>query len=294
MIFLITTLIINPDIAINTINESYLLCFTKIFPSCAPFLLLSNILVRYDISQACSKILGKLFKKLFMVDSHGVFVFIMSFLTGSPSNAKYIKDLYDLNYINSTTINKLLIFSQFVNPIFVLKIIGLDLFNSKIIGVKILISILLSNIISGLIYRKKYVYYNIVSNNNHSNTNFITTLNESIFKTCKVLVQILGIITFMSLIINSIFHYLVCPINIKTVIIGLIEITKGINSIELTTFSQTTKILLVTFFCSFGGFSIHAQIFSIINNKKIRYLPYLICRIITALIAMLLICFLIN
>ena len=48
---------------------------------------------------------------------------------------------------------------------------------------------------------------------------------------------------------------------------------------------EELKAILASIIISFGGICIHAQTFSIIETKKIRYLPYLIARIIHSFIS---------
>ena len=50
----------------------------------------------------------------------------------------------------------------------------------------------------------------------------------------------------------------------------------------------------MTFLISFGGFSIHMQVFSILSDYKIKYLPYLITRIMHGLISASLVYLILN
>ena len=109
-------------------------------------------------------------------------------------------------------------------------------------------------------------------------------LNESIKSTIDTLLLIMGIITSCLIItglINSIFKIN----NDYKFIFGILEITQGLKYLSLSNINITLKIVISTFFITFGGFCIHLQIFSILDNNKIRYLPYFINRIFTGILS---------
>ena len=67
--------------------------------------------------------------------------------------------------------------------------------------------------------------------------------------------------------------------------IMFLEITQGLNYLNVSNLNIYFKTIISSIFISFGGLSIHLQIFGILDNKKIRYIPYLINRIIHSIIS---------
>ena len=65
--------------------------------------------------------------------------------------------------------------------------------------------------------------------------------------------------------------------------------TSGLKLISEFNFDIITKACLSTFFISFGGFSIHLQVMSILSEYRINYFIYLISRILHATISSLLV-----
>ena len=51
----------------------------------------------------------------------------------------------------------------------------------------------------------------------------------------------------------------------------------------MSNISEFLKVIIMTFIISFGGFSIHMQVMSILEKKEIRYLPYLKARLLHAI-----------
>lgn len=279
-IFSITIFIIlyNSYEIMESIRFSFSLCINNLFPSLIPFMLLSNILINYNFISDLSDILKNITTKFFKVNKNCSFALIMSMISGTPSNAKYLKDLYDNNLIDEIDVKKCLNFCHFTNPIFIIGTIGYTFLNNKKLGLIILISHFTSSFIIGMFNKKNKSILSNTTVKNEKN-NFISILKDSINNTVDTLFLILGIITtciIITTIINNIFDI---SDNYKF-IFGLLEITQGLKYLTLSNLNINIKTIISSFLISFGGFCIHAQVFSILNTKKIRYIPYFIARII--------------
>ena len=287
-IFLI---LINSYEIMESISFSFSLCINNLFPSLIPFILLSNILIEYDFINDINDILKVIITKIFKVNKNCSFAFVMSILSGTPSNAKYLKDLLDNKLITVKDCNKCLIFLHFTNPIFVIGTIGLIFFNNKRIGLIILICHYISTLIIGF-FNRNSSYSNLNPNNFNKNfiikeKKFISILKNSINNTINTLLLILGIIT-TCIIITCILDNIFFLDNDFKFIYGFIEMTQGLKYLSLSDLSIKLKASISSFLISFGGLCIHAQVFSILDDKKIRYLPYLISRIVHGLISFIL------
>ena len=276
--------IINSYDVMESIKFSFSLCINSLFPSLIPFMLLSNMLINYDFVNDISDIFNKIMTKAFKVNKNSSFAFVMSILSGTPSNAKYLKDLLDNHFIDTSDVQKCLNFCHFTNPIFIIGTIGYSFLKSKELGLIILISHYLSSIIIGFFNRKEnYKYYNSVIVK-QKKKNFISILKQSINNTIDTLLLILGIIT-SCIIITCIINNLI-PINSDyKFLYGLLEITQGLKYLSLSSISVGLKSIIASFIISFGGVCIHAQVFTILEKKKIRYLPYLYSRIIHGILS---------
>ena len=253
IILIIVLTLTNYHVFTNSIRLSFDICIKNLIPSIIPFLLLSNILIKYNI-----------------LEFNNIALLILCVISGSPSNSKYIKEYLNNNIINEIDASKLLCFLQYFNPIYIISTIGIEVLNSKKLG----IIILFSNILSSLLLYKRVKF------NNHEKEIIIKfdIFNKAIIDIINTILYIIGIITvffIMTSYIDIIFN-----INIKyKYIYGLIEITQGINYLKYSNLSIYLKTVIASIFISFGGLSMHAQIFGILDNKKIRYKPYLISRI---------------
>ena len=285
LLFIIFIIIFNSDSIINNILLSFNICFNNLFPSLIPFMFISNIFIKYDLINEIAEIMKFITNKVFKLNKHASFAIIMGLISGTPSISKYLNDLYNNKLINNYDVEKCICFCHFINPIFILNSIGISFFNSKDSGIIILISHFLSSFIIGIFLRnKKFIEINSNNMKTNKKRNFIEILNESINSTASTLLLILGVITFCLIITSIIDNFFNIPNNFKF-IYGILEITQGLKYLSLSNFNIQIKTIIACFLVSFGGFCIHIQVFSILENKKTRYLPYFCSRLIHGLLS---------
>ncbi len=218
------------------------------------------------------------FNNLFNINNNYILVFILSIFSSSPTNSLIIKELYNKKELSINTSNKLLMSTYFSNPLFLYNILS-NIFNNNLV-IKIIISHYLSNII---IFITKYKKETCISNTNYS-CNYSIILLNSIKKSINNMLSILGIITFF-MIISNIF---IASNNFLGIIIkGLFEITQSLsmfNNLNINIFIKSIFSLIII---SFGGISIHMQVYNIINDSNILYKYFLIGRIYQVLYSLL-------
>lgn len=276
LFILITLLIIylqNSNLVINSILEYTELFFTKLFPVSFLFFVFSNLLIDYGLIELISK--------TFHCNGSIFYVFFMSLVSGFPSGAKYTADLLNRNLISEKTANYLIKFTHFPNPLFILGSVNLILPDSTF-TLKILFSLILSNIILGVFWNPKGK--ESISTKITPSLDFSTSLSKAIYTSVKVLLNIYGTSVFFYLIVASINHYLTLPPIQYVILNGLFDLTKGVFSTPLIA-NPMLQAILIIIFISFGGISIHMQVKSIIADTSIHYYNYLLGRIYQAILA---------
>ena len=250
----------------------------KIFPSLFPTMVIGNILIKSNVYLIIpKKIKAFLFKK-FNFSNSTTELFIISLITGSPSSAMYIN-----NYLNSGLINKkeaeaLLCSTHFINPLFIVAGVGVGVFNNVKIGFVLFIMLFISTLIK--IYLNKNNFKNSKKKIiNIKNTNLITNITSSIKESINALLLIFGIVVIFNILVSLVSHILDLSELASCVINGLLEMTGGIIKLSNLNVNIYIKIFLAYYFLNFGGLCIQMQSMSMIDNKKIRYLKYLIFRL---------------
>lgn len=251
---------IKKDTMYYTIYTTTILWFKNIVPNLFPMFIISSLIIESNLIYYICNLFGKPFSKIFKTSKYSFFVFILSIFTGSPSNAKYIKDLYNNNLITKKECDKLLLFTTNYNPLLIYSL--LTLYLNSINSLKIIIILIITNILIGLINR------NIKTENifTKPKRNYIN-LPHIIKDTTDTLLMILGTLICFNIIVN------ILPINnvfIKNIINGLLEITTSLKSLEKLNLSIKIKEILSVIYLSFGGISIHMQIKSILPDTNYK------------------------
>lgn len=277
------------EVVISSVKSSLKIWQNNIFPSLFPFFIISNILISLHLPEILGVLFNNIMYKLFKINGNASFILFLSILSGFPSSAKYTKELLENNLIDVDDATKILTFTHFSNPLFVIGMVSSFISNKNLI-IPILLSHYLGNIVIGLILRNyksksKQIRKVNIKNIINRHTDFGTILSKSINSAISSLLLILGTVTtflVLTSLINSIFNFNDIS---KTIINGIFEITQGLNSLVYLNVSDNIKGLIAVFILSFGGLSIHMQILTIISDTKIKYLPYLFSRLLHSIIS---------
>lgn len=281
---------------LKSVTFSFSIWQNNIFPSLFPFFVIGNILINLGFPQLLGELLKNIMYKLFKINGTGSFVIILSILSGFPSSAKYTKELLLKGELNDEEATKLLTFTHFSNPLFILGTLSLMFLNNKEIGLSILVSHYIGNLFVGFIFRDYYVSKKdnakislknaiIKMNNSKTDKSFGEILSSSIISSINTLLLILGTVTIFLVLTTLINNNLNISNYYKTLINGIFEMTQGLKYLSILKIPLYKQGLIAVFFLSFGGLSVHMQVLSIISDTKIKYFPYFIARILHASIS---------
>ena len=257
----------NSNLVIVSILDYTEIFMKKLFPVSFIFFIISSLLIDYGIIYFLDRV--------FHVRTTNLYIFLISMISGFPSGSKYTKDLYNNGIVGVNEANRMLMFSHFPNPIFMISSLTLVIDDNKIIRC-LLLAIILSNLIILIFSRKTQEYKSTYT----INDDFSKGLVKAIHNSLKVLITIYGV---------SIFFYLIACIIINTfdingILCGAFDLTKGIYSSILIS-NVYLRGLVVLLFISFGGVSIHLQVKSILSDTSIKYKYFFIGRVIGTFLA---------
>jgi hypothetical protein len=119
-------------------------------------------------------------------------------------------------------------------------------------------------------------------------------ISNALMNAVNTLLLILGVITMFLIITTIIDQNITLSAYNQTILNGTLEMTQGLKYVSLLPIPLKNKALLSAMFISFGGFSVHMQTISMISDSKIKYMPFLIARILHASISGLLVYFLFD
>lgn len=296
MILISVEVLIESADVLESVKFSFNIWENSIFPSLFPFFVIGNILIDLGFPKLLGTLLKDVMYKLFKINGTGAFIIILSILSGFPSSAKYTKELYLNGEINDKEATKLLTFTHFSNPLFILGTLSITFLNNKEIGMCILISHYIGNLFIGLIFRNYYISKKdttkvslknaiISMNSSRTDKSFGQMLSNAITSSISTLLLILGTVTIFLVLTTLINNNLSVNLYYKSIINGIFEMTQGLKYLSMLKIPLYKQALISVFFISFGGLSVHMQVLSIISDTKIKYFPYFISRILHASIS---------
>lgn len=298
LIFVGFEILTESESILNSVSFSLNIFKNNIFPSLFPFFVLSNILIKCGLPEFMGNLFKGIMNKMFKIKGVTAFIFFMSIISGNPANAKYTRELYLENKINKYEATKILCFTCFSNPLFILGTVSLLFLNNKEVGMLILLCHYLGNLFIGIGMRnyhpskkendktslKKAI--NEMHEKRISNKNsFGEIITNSLTSSINTLLLILGVITLCLVITTIIDNNLNLNSVTQSVLNGFVEMTQGLKYISLEAIPLKLKSILTVMILSFGGLSVHMQIMSILSDTDIKYLPFLCARICHAIIS---------
>lgn len=307
LFFVMFEILTSSESIMESVGFSFNVWKNNIFPSLFPFFVLSEILVNYGFIEFVGELFRPLMSKVFKLKGSTAFVFIMSLFSGFPSNAKYVRELYLNGLINDKEGSKLLTFTHFSNPLFILGTISILFLNNKEIGFLILISHYLGNILVGFIFRNYYVsdcenssvsikkaIINMHKKRISNKKSFGSVVSDALMNAINTLFLIFGVVTLFLVITTIIDNNINLSSYYQSILNGLFEMTQGLKYISILDIPLKIKGTLSVLIISFGGICVHMQIISILSDTKIKYFPFLVARIIHACFSSLLFYFLFD
>ncbi len=298
LMFCMFQILTSSESIISTINFSFGVWKNNIFPSLFPFFILSHILINYGFIELVGELFKPIMNKFFKLKGVCAFVFIMSLVSGFPSNAKYVRELYLNGLIDEYEGSKVLTFTHFSNPLFILGTVSIMFLNNKEIGIFILFCHYVGNIFVGLLFRNfciceidsssislKKAVLEMHKKRISSNKSFGSVISDALVNGIDTLLLIFGVVTFFLVITTIIDNVIDLPQYYQGILNGIFEMTQGLKYVSLLDIPLKIKGTLSVLFISFGGLSVHMQVISILSDTKIKYYPFFVSRVIHACIS---------
>ncbi len=229
---------------------------------------------------------------VFNVASIGAYPFILGLFSGYPVGARIVSNLRQENKISKSDGEKLLVFTNNAGPIFILGTIGIGMYGSSKIGFLLYFVHIISSITIGIIFGRLYknMYRDSASSVYMDFSTFGEIVSNSIRKAFYTLSTVCGFVILFSLVISMVqasgVLNFINNIWIQDFILGLIEITSGINLISgIESTNLLVKLLFTSFLLGTGGISVLLQVWSVIADSDLSIKPYFIAKILNGVLS---------
>ncbi len=262
--------------------------FHYMIPTLLPFMILSQLLIKLEYHTYFVSIFHILFKPLYKINSHGIYVMVIGFLCGFPTGAKTCVSLYSRGLLTDHEANYLLAFTNQIGPIYYIS------FALPLLGITNKIPYIFGMYGIALLYGLflRYTYYlnkitcvtsmKTTTSSNHSSV--FTYLDEAIYDSlCQI--AMLGGYMILFQLLNIIPVLLQLPNCLITHLWGLLsEITNGLCNIPTNVITQPIYTIICLCTITFGGFCCMAQTFHVLKDTHLSLRSYVLHKVILTLL----------
>ncbi|WNF35571.1 sporulation integral membrane protein YlbJ [Bacillaceae bacterium IKA-2] len=310
------SLMIFPKEAFEASMRGLTMWWEVVFPSLLPFFIVSEFLIGFGVVSFLGSLLEPLMRPLFRVPGVGGFVWAMGLASGYPAGAKLTARLRQENKLTTIEAERLVSFTNSSNPLFIFGAIAVGFFHNAALGIVLALSHYLGNFCVGLLMRfhgrSEEIHLTTDKKTKMSLKVAVDLLHQErlkdgrpigkilgdavqssvhtllliggfiiLFSVLNRLLTLLDISTFLAFFVTVILAFFQIPNELSLPLIsGLFEITLGSqmasNASTATLFQQ---VVVTSFILAFSGFSVQAQVASILADTDIRFKPFFIARI---------------
>ena len=286
MLWLLMMILFQKRLIFNTISYSLNLWVKNLLPTMFPFFIISDILISYNVINYVPSFIKKFFCYIFNVSDQCIAVFFLSSISGFPNNARITKIMYEDGAINRDEATRILMFTHFSNPIFILSTVGVLFLHNEKFGYLILLSHVMGNVIIGILTRNMFHNRHIdYTEKLKKSQSFSLIFIQAIKRAIDTLLLILGTLTCFLIFASLLIHLFNFSYYTGTIFKGVLEITMGLKSLSSLTIPAIYKVVISSAFLSFGGLAVHMQVLSQIADTDISYFPFFVSRIIHAIVS---------
>jgi sporulation integral membrane protein YlbJ len=295
-----------------------------VFPSLLPFFIVSEMLIGFGVVKFIGVLLEPFMRPLFRVPGVGGFVWAMGMASGYPSGAKLTARLRQEGQISKIEAERLVSFTNSSNPLFIFGAVSVGFFYNANLGIILALAHYLGNICVGLVMRfygkeegdgkdersqrnrpiKIRVALSALHQTRLKDQRPIgKLLGDAVTSSIQTLLMIGGFIILFSVVNKLLFHLgvttmlaggvewvlgaLSLPVSLSVPFIsGIFEITLGsqlTSQVQEATLMQ--QAIITSFILAFSGFSVQAQVASILAQTDIRFRPFFFARILHGIFA---------
>ena len=283
---IIVLFVLFPDMISRGAKTGLLLWFDTVLPALLPFMILSNFMIKQNITKSVSRVAEPLFSRLFGLSREGCYPAVIGLLSGYPLGAKTTAQLYQEQMISKEEAQYLLTFCNNASPMFLMEYMGIHCMGLQYPAVLVGI-IYLSAFLGTLFFRKKHVQKGncVLKPCAYQKQSVIVSLDESILDAFVTITKVGGYIMLFSILAQVIAELMPFPAMVKYIGIGILEITTGGAVLAESVLSGTVRNSILAGLCAFGGLSSVAQTASVLGETDLSVKRYFLAKLIQMIFA---------
>ena len=283
LLFLFAMILRNPEIAIRSVQTGLLLCARSAIPSLFPFMVLSELLTESGLSTFLGRTVGRPLSRPLSLSPEGACALILGLACGFPVGTRSALALYDNGSLSKEELERILCFCNVPSSAFLVSAIGISLYGNRRFGMILYGACIASSLLIGFVLAKRVKKDEPPRPAPLSarKTLGASTFTHAISTATSAMLSVCAYILFFSSVIGSL-SYALAPFNLpqeaSTLFCGLLEMTSG-TAAAATIPSPQTSAALCAFLVGFGGLSVHFQLISFCDGRKLNLTSYFLAKL---------------
>ena len=288
-IFIMLIVLSSPTKYVASCYQGLMLWATRLVPTLIPFCFLTSVLSHSGLPFALSKRVGRVFAKTYGCSELGAYTYLMSILSGYPVGADTLRELHASRTLSTRDISLISTFASTSGPIFVIGTVGVGMYSSLKVGIVMYAVHILSALLNGLLYRKRYTpsrYSYSPAKCDWLSIAISSTLKSTLMVGVMVTIFYLLADIVVSLgVVDAISSILPIPHDISYAILtGMVEMTRG--CLAISRIDSIWSIPIANSLIALGGGCIAMQSISLLKDSGVKITSLLIPKVTQALLTL--------
>lgn len=281
-LYLIVLLLRYPAVSLEYASTGLNLWLTKMVPTLLPFMILSGIMIRMNLTEGFVSLLHPLIHRLYGTSKNGSYTICMGFLCGFPMGARIVGELYETGRLSRSESARLLCFCNNIGPIYfmsyVVPVLAIDRPLVPLLlmyGIPALYGFVLMHVPrplhSGNGVHKVDTHKAASS---RQSMPLLAAVDASVLSGLAGIAKLGGYMVFFNLLNIAFLPFKGVHVEILNVYRCILEITSGID------YSGQALFYPILILLPFGGLSCIAQTYSMIRQTDLSVRSYVFHKVI--------------
>jgi sporulation integral membrane protein YlbJ len=283
---IVVLFVLFPNVICQGAKNGLVLWFDTVLPALLPFMILSDFMIRQQITESVSRLAYPFFSKMFGLTRAGCYPAVIGLLSGYPLGAKTTAQLYQKQMVSREEAQYLLTFCNNASPMFLLEYIGIHCMGLKHPAV-LLVVIYLSAYAGSLLSRQKHFSVGKCAEPvcKGQTQTIVASLDESILDAFVTITKVGGYIILFSILAQVLLELLPAMSFVKYIGIGVLEITTGSAVLSQAKLAAWVRNSIIAGLCAYGGLSSVAQTASVLEQTDLSVGKYVLSKLFQAVCA---------
>ncbi|MBO5209330.1 MAG: hypothetical protein J6B68_08295 [Lachnospiraceae bacterium] len=276
-----------PAQSLSYASTGLLLWFQRMIPTLLPFMILSGVMIRMNLTERFAKWFHPLFHQIWGTSLNGSYVLLMGILCGFPMGARVIGELLHAQKLSEKEASHLLAFCNNIGPIYFISFVMSTLsIENDYIPFCIMYGVPL--VYGFFLYRFHYksafckstarIILHPASFSHNTAPSLLAAIDDSVISGLIGIGKLGGYMVFFNLLNILLYPFT----SLSKPILGfcncMLEITSGISTVGKEGFFMILILL------PFGGFSCIAQTYSMIKDTNLSITHYFLHKCIQTIL----------